>query len=96
MVSPIVGRTVIDIKATVQKQGANAEQLLAVHLITGCDTVSYMCGIGKATALKKMQAGHLIKSLGQEEADVSVIVSEQRSWDMYFVHITKPSSGNLP
>lgn len=76
MVSPIAGRTVFDIKATVQKQAANSEQLLAVHAMTGCDTVSYMCGIGKATALKKMQAGHLLESLGEEEADIEVVLTE--------------------
>ncbi len=33
-------------------------QLLGAHAITGCDTVSYPFGKGKATVLKTLKAGH--------------------------------------
>ena len=32
--------------------------LPAVHAPTGCDTASYRCGIGKATAFKVLMGGH--------------------------------------
>jgi len=76
MVSPIAGRQILDIKATSQQQGGNSEQLLAIHAMTGCDTVSYMWGIGKATALKQMRLGHLLPSLGDPEAEMNEVVSE--------------------
>ena len=43
--------------------------LPAVHALTGCDTVSYLFGIGKATALKVLMGGHHPTLLGQLEAD---------------------------
>ncbi len=45
---------VVDINATAAKLGPKASQLLAVHAITGCDTVSYMFGKGKASAVTSM------------------------------------------
>ena len=41
----------------------------AVHALTGCDTVSCMFGIGKATALKELMGGHHLIELGKHGAD---------------------------
>ena len=37
-----------------------------VHALTGCDTVSCMFDIGKATALKELMGGHHLIELGQQ------------------------------
>ena len=45
-------RAVIDIGATVKQHAGIAGQLLAAHALTGCGTVAFMWGIGKAKAVK--------------------------------------------
>ncbi len=46
---------VIDINATIAKLCYKCSQLLAVHTIAGCDTVSYMFGKGKVSAVTIIQ-----------------------------------------
>ena len=41
----------VDIHASATRFGEKREQLLAVNALTGCDTVSYPCGKGKATTV---------------------------------------------
>ena len=57
MESPINGRSVVDIKATSDKYKDIIDYLPGVHVLTGCDTSSYLYGIGKATALKVLISG---------------------------------------
>jgi len=52
MISPIKGRIMIDINATVNKSRPIMSNLLAAHGLTGCDTVATYHGIGKGTAIK--------------------------------------------
>ena len=52
MVSPIRGRTVIDINESVDKNCAIMGDLLASHGLTGCNPVATYHGIGKGVALK--------------------------------------------
>ena len=59
MISPIRGRTVIDINASVDKNPAIMGDLLAAHGITGCDTVATYHGIGKGVALKILRSSGL-------------------------------------
>ena len=51
MSSPIKDRAVIDIKATAAAHSDIAPDVLAIHGLSGADTVSSLYGIGKATAL---------------------------------------------
>ena len=51
MQSPVYGRCCIDIKATYMKHSAIVPDLLAIHAISGCDSVAATYGIAKATAL---------------------------------------------
>ena len=53
-----------------------AKYLLAEHALTGCDTVSYLFGIGKATALKALMGGNHLNVLGQLGADEDNLMSE--------------------
>ena len=57
MVSPIRGRAVIDINATVDLHRDIIPDLLAAHGLTGCDTVATYFGIGKAAALRVLTYG---------------------------------------
>ena len=73
MVSPIRGRAVIDINATVDLHRDIIPDLLAAHGLTGCDTVTTYFGIGKAAALRVLTSGvHRLTYVG----DTSRIMSE--------------------
>jgi hypothetical protein len=54
-------------------------QLLGAHAITGCDTVSYPYGKGKASVLKTLKADHfpglsnVLVEEGATEADLMAI-----------------------
>lgn len=62
---------VIDINATAHKLGNKSLQLLAVHAISGCDTVSYMFGKGKASAVSTMLKHDVhLEVLGEEDANL--------------------------
>ena len=76
MESPCVGRTIIDIRQTALKPNHVTTYLPAVHALTGCDTVSYLFGIGKATALKVLLGGQHPIELGQQGADEGKLISE--------------------
>lgn len=76
MESPCAGRANVDIRQTALKHKSIAKYLPAVHALTGCDTVSYLFGIGKATALKVLMGGHHPTLLGQLEADEEKMISE--------------------
>ena len=49
----------------------------AVHALTGCDTASYRCGIGKATALNVMMGGHHLIELDQHGAGEDKLTSNE-------------------
>ncbi len=47
--------------------------------LTGSDSVSYINGIGKVTALNVLKSGMTLNVLAQQEADIDVAVFETRS-----------------
>ena len=61
MISPIRGRTVIDINASVDNYRAIMGHILAVHGLTGCDTAIYH-GIGKGETLKVLRSNPLSRN----------------------------------
>ena len=65
MESPIACRSVIDIGASAAQHKQVVKHLPAAHALTGCDTVSYIYGIGKVTALKVLKSGMSLTVLGQ-------------------------------
>ena len=73
MVSPIRGRTVIDINESVGKNRAIMGDLLAAHGLTGCDTVATYHGIGKGVALKVLRSETLSLS---KVGDMTLSVEE--------------------
>ena len=80
MVSPITGRTVIDINESVDKNRAIMGNMLAehdltgaAHDLTGCDTVATYHGIGKGVALKVLRSETLSLS---KVSDMTLFVEE--------------------
>ena len=51
-------------------------QIPAAHALTGCNTVSYIYGIGKVTALEVLNIGMTLNSFGQHDADMDNAVYE--------------------
>ena len=82
MVSPIRGRAVIDINATVDLHRDIITDLLAAHGFTGCDTVATYFGIGKAAVLRVLASGvHALTCVG----DTSRILSERTAQATPFI-----------
>ena len=80
MESPIAGRCVIDIKATANKHSNITDYLPGVHALSGCDTTSFIFGVGKATALKALSSGMCLELLGVEDVNMDDIVFEATSF----------------
>ena len=77
MVSPIRGRTVIDINATVDLHRAIIPDLLAAHGLTGCDTVPTYFGIGKDATLRVLTFGvHALTYVGDTRRILSEITAQ--------------------
>ena len=77
MVSPIRGRAVIDINATVDLHRDIIPDLLAAHGRTGCDTVATYFGIGKAAALIVLTSGvHALTYVGDTSRTLSEITAQ--------------------
>ncbi|KAJ3588278.1 hypothetical protein NHX12_011871 [Muraenolepis orangiensis] len=63
--------TILDINASVMALGDKCQGLLGMHALSGCDTVSYPCGKGKASPLKVLQGStmHCLDTvLGEPDA----------------------------
>ena len=58
MSSPVKERALIDIRATVESHSDVADDLLAIHVLSGADAVASLHGIGKATVIKVFKCIH--------------------------------------
>ena len=77
MVSPILGRSMIDINATVNQHHDIIPNLLAAHGLTGSNTVAPYFGIGKSVALNVLRSGvHSLSSIGDTNCTLSDIMSQ--------------------
>ena len=63
MQSSVSGRACLDIPETVKMHPALITQVLAIHAISGCDTVAACYVIGKTTAVTISKKGFLLNSL---------------------------------
>ena len=70
------GRTTIDIKATVNNNRDIIPDLLAAHVLSGCDTVAYLWGVGKVTVLKVLSSGKHLTKLGQLPVEMADVIDE--------------------
>ncbi len=69
-------RKLINIGNTVNKHKEIVPNILAAHAVSGCDTVAQYYGIGKATVLKKLQAGITLSNVGQIDSDMKEVFQE--------------------
>lgn len=73
--------SVIDINATAKSLGRKSFQLLAVHAITGCDTVSYLFGKGKTSAVSTMLKHDVdLEVLGEQGATLCDVIKAGRKF----------------
>ena len=71
------GRTVIDIKATVEQLGEMCLDILPAHALTGCAPVPMLHGIGKLIMLKTLKEHkHSLSLIGDLSADFGDVVSQ--------------------
>ena len=87
-------RSSVDIKATMQKHAHIIPHVMAAHVVSGCDTVAYLWGIGKGTILKQLTDGRQLKSLGDLDADIPDVISEATAFyaACYGSHATEDMS----
>ena len=76
MQSPVYGRHCIDISATYLRHSAIVPDLLAIHALSGCDSVAATYGIGKTTALKTATKGLRLNLLGDLTVDIKQVVKQ--------------------
>jgi len=77
MVSPIRGRSVIDINASVANNEEIMEDLLPMHGLSGCDTVAPYFGIGKGVALRVLRSQkHSLSLLGDITVELKDVVKQ--------------------
>ena len=69
-------RRIISIREAVEQHSADIESLLALHALSGCDTVPQMSGIGKKKALNALRKGNLLQKLGNIDISFQSIVDE--------------------
>jgi len=74
MQSPIKGRSCIDIKETSRIHSDTVGSVLAIHALTGCNSVAATYGIGKTKAIKVRV--HTLDQLGQSKADLTDVVKQ--------------------
>ena len=77
MESTSIDNNVIDINATAQKHSDIIPNLLAAHVISGCDTVASTFGIGKPTVVKALRSGDIaLSSIGDLTSSFEKVVEE--------------------
>ena len=69
-------RRVISIPEAVDKHCDKVESLVALHALSGCDTVPQMSGIGKKKALNALAKGNSLQLLGNIDVPFDSIVDE--------------------
>lgn len=76
MQSPIHGRSCVDIPATVKQHADIIPQILALHAISGCDTVAATYGVGKVSAISVAKKGITLNSVGKVDCDLDQVEAE--------------------
>ena len=75
--SPVAGRSIVDLKATAQKNKDMTKAILVMHALTGTDTVAATYNVGKKLALKTLQAidPETLSIIGVPQADLNEVCS---------------------
>ena len=90
MQSPIAGRDTYDIAATTQSQSSIIDKILALHGLSGNDTVSAIYGVGKKTAVA-VARGMALTKIGKLESNFEDIEKEATEF-MVACYKAKPCS----
>ena len=80
MIATSPWRTSVDIKATVKKHPNIMNDILAGHVLLGCDTVHCLCGVGKDTVIKGLKTGKKPNKLVQIHEPLDDVVAECTSF----------------
>ena len=71
------GRKCVDIQASVHKHSTIIDDVLPAHVLSGCETVSGLWGIGKETILKVVMTGQAsLKKLGNIDSSLDEVKSQ--------------------
>ena len=73
MFSPVKDQAIVDIKTTSAKHSSIAQDLLAVHAISGADTLAALFYVGKNKVLKVAKKGLSLSSVGDPSADLETV-----------------------
>jgi hypothetical protein len=77
MSSPVKERAVIDIRATARTHQNIAQDILAIHGLSGADTVASLHGIGKPTIVNAYKRGKFpLYAIGDVNADLKSVESQ--------------------
>jgi len=60
----------------VKEHSGIVANMLAMHCLSGCDTIAQLFGIGKGSALKTLKAGHSLSKLGCLHIPLAEVISE--------------------
>ena len=92
MQSPIQGRACIDVKETASKHSAIVPELLALHALTGCDSVAATYGVGKTKAIDVARKGYTLDELGKPLADIVDVTRQATAFMGACYGVTTPTS----
>ena len=88
MSSPLKERAVVDIRTTAEAHSDIADDLLAIHGLSGADTVASLHGIGKATVIKVTKTGRFsLSEVGDVTADMKSV--EAQATNLYVPHTAR-------
>lgn len=77
MSSPVADRSIVDLRATAQKNKDMAKAILVMHALTGTDTVAATYNMGKKVALKALQTfdPEILSIVGDPQANLDEVCS---------------------
>ncbi|KAG0712182.1 hypothetical protein GWK47_019033 [Chionoecetes opilio] len=87
-----MGRLCIDVKETARKHSAIVPELLALHALTGCDSVAATYGIGKTKAIAVARKGYTLDQLGKSLANIVEVTEQAAAFMGACYGITTPTS----
>ena len=92
MQSPIHGRSCIDVKETARKHSTIVPELLALHALTGCDSVAATYGVGKTKAIAVARKGYTLDQLGKPLANIVEVTEQATAFMGACYGVTTPTS----
>ena len=92
MHSPVKGRSCIDVKETARTHSEIMPEILAIHALTGCDSVAATYGIGKIKAIAVSRKGYTLDKLGKPSETITEVTDQATAFMGACYGITTPTS----